>query len=85
MQIAIEELKQLGSRLIADFNKDREPLEEMKQAINYLDCIIKGEASFKDTRATQYFYDEFLGGISKAALESFHFKNKEVILAFLSE
>ena len=43
MQIAIEELKQLGSRLIADFNKDREPLEEMKQAINYLDCIIKKE------------------------------------------
>ena len=79
--ISIEQLKPLGTKLITDLNKDREPVEDLKSAIKILDLVLTKEASFQDTKASAYFYDDFLGGISKAALKCFRFKNKEVCSA----
>ncbi len=76
--ISIEQLKSLGTKLIRDLNLDKEPIEDLKLAVKLLDQVLTRESVFQDPKASAYFYDDFLGGISKSALKSFRFKNKEV-------
>jgi len=78
MEISIEILKPLSTKLITDINHDKEPLVELKEAIRILDNFIDEKVLIKDQKTLKYFYDDFLGGISKAALKSHHFRDKDV-------
>jgi len=77
--ISIEDIKPLGTKVTSELNKGREPLEELKTVIKVVDDVLAG-ASFKDPKTAEYFYGDFLGGVSKAALKTYHFKEKEVIV-----
>ncbi len=81
--ISIEQLKPLGTKVTAELNRDHEPLEDLKQVVKFADDVLKG-ATFKDAKAAAYFYDDFLGGVSKAALKTYRFRDKEVLLQVLS-
>jgi hypothetical protein len=75
--ISIEDIKPLGTKVASELNKNREPLEEFKEAIKVVDDVLAG-ASFKDPKTAEYFYGDFLGGIVKGSLKTYHFKEKEV-------
>eukprot|EP00831_Metopus_contortus_P019941 TRINITY_DN18709_c0_g1_i1.p1 TRINITY_DN18709_c0_g1~~TRINITY_DN18709_c0_g1_i1.p1 ORF type:complete len:113 (-),score=32.63 TRINITY_DN18709_c0_g1_i1:78-416(-) len=77
---SMEDLKPMGMKMIELLNKDKEPLDEMKKVHQYIDMALSGEVSFQDEKTESYFYDGFLGGIAKAALNSYHFKNNEMIV-----
>lgn len=65
--------------MTSELNKSHEPLEELAKAVNVVDDVLQG-VSFKDPKSAEYFYGDFLGGVSKAALKTYHFKEREVIL-----
>jgi len=79
--ISIEELKPLGTKVTSELNRDKEPVEEFKQVVKYAEQVLSG-VPFKDQKASDYFYDEFLGCISKAALKTYRFRNTDVFLVF---
>lgn len=78
MSISFEQLRTLGNKVILELNKDKEPFNDLTEVEKLICQVTSGEAKFVDNRAAFLFYDDFLGGISKAILQSFHFKNKEV-------
>lgn len=76
--ISIEDIKPLGTKVSSELNKGKEPLEDFKKAIQVVYDVLEG-ASFKDPKSSEYFYGDFLGGITKAALKTYRFKEKLVI------
>ena len=78
MSVSMEQLKQLTAKVVGELNKDKEPVEDLKTVVGILERVLKGDLVFMEPKTTSYFYDDFLGGISKAALHCFHLKNKEV-------
>ena len=78
MSISYEQLKLLSTKIVADLNKNKEPFEEMASVVKLVGQVLSREATFQDKKASQLFYDEFLGGISKASLNEANFKNKDV-------
>jgi hypothetical protein len=78
MSISYEQIKLLSTKIVADLNKNKEPLDEMLSVVKLVEQVLSREVAFQDKKASQFFYDEFLGSISKAALNEGSFKNKEV-------
>eukprot|EP00826_Nyctotherus_ovalis_P042055 TRINITY_DN4291_c0_g1_i3.p1 TRINITY_DN4291_c0_g1~~TRINITY_DN4291_c0_g1_i3.p1 ORF type:complete len:132 (-),score=10.61 TRINITY_DN4291_c0_g1_i3:877-1272(-) len=77
LEISIEEMKALDTKIASELSKRREPIEELKQVVKMVDQILQ-EAKFKDAKEEEYFFTGFLGKISKNALNSSHFKSREV-------
>lgn len=78
MSISYEQIKLLSTKIVADLNKNKEPLDDMISVVKIVGQVLSKEATFQDKKASQFFYDEFLGGISKACLNEGSFKNKDV-------
>ena len=75
--ISIEDLKTLGTTVSSELKKSHEPTEEMKKVLSITESVVKG-ASFDDPKTEEHFYGEFLGKISKEAMKTYYFKDKEV-------
>jgi hypothetical protein len=75
--ISIEDIKPLGTKVISELGKNREPVEEFKKVVTLVDSVVQG-ASFSDLKAAEYFFGDFLGIISKTALKTYHFADHEV-------
>ncbi len=64
--------------MLAALNKDKEPLEELHEAVKIVDGVLAAQIALALPKTAAYFYDDFLGGISQALLCSTHFKDHEV-------
>lgn len=77
LEISIEEMKALDTKIASELSKRHEPIEELRQVVKMVDQVLQ-EAKFKDTKEEEYFFGGFLGKISKNALNCSHFKSRDV-------
>ncbi len=78
--ISIERLKPVCTPVISDLGHGREPLAGLRAATAILDDFLQSRPSIPDRRTSRYFFEEFLGGIAKAAMGSSHIRSKEAYI-----